>query len=110
MRVSVHTIVTLADIFVVPRQIGFTTPPANPALPAKKSANIPSRYRAPTVQNTLGNGSKRVYLDLQAKYPNAAYPPRPVPGSVADMDVIMDHCDFTTGKVYDMYILPFFVC
>lgn len=44
-------------------------------------------------------GAKRVYLDLQAKLPNVAYPPRPVPGSVADLDVIMDYCDFSQNKV-----------
>lgn len=31
--------------------------------------------------------------------PNVAYPPRPVPGSVADMDVIMKHCNFSAHKV-----------
>lgn len=39
--------------------------------------------------------------------PNLAYPPRPVPGSVADLDVIMDHCDFSQGKVS---ILLLFFC
>ena len=49
--------------------------------------------------NTVGIGAKRVYLDIQAKPPNVAYPPRPMPGSVADMDVVMDHCDFSQNKV-----------
>jgi WD repeat and SOF domain-containing protein 1 len=40
-----------------------------------------------------------LYLDIQAKPPDTAYPPRPVPGSVADMDIVMDHCDFSTQKV-----------
>ncbi|KZT05870.1 uncharacterized protein LAESUDRAFT_654694 [Laetiporus sulphureus 93-53] len=82
----------------LPKQIGMTTPPLNPALPARKSANIPSRYRSPIITNTIGNGAKRVYLDIQASPPNVAYPPRPVPGSVADMDVIMEHCDFSANK------------
>lgn len=49
--------------------------------------------------DTYGVGPKRVYLDNQSRYPNVAYPPRPVPGSVADMDMIMKHCNFSTGKV-----------
>ena len=74
----------------------------NPALPPVKRPKIPSRFRPPpksTVTTTHGIGSKRVYLDIQAQPPNNAYPPRPVPGSVADFDVIMDHCDFSSNKV-----------
>lgn len=82
----------------IPKQLAFTSPPHNPALPARKSATLPSRYRSPIVQDTVGMGAKRVYLDLQAKLPNVAYPPRPVPGSVADLDVIMDYCDFSQNK------------
>jgi WD repeat and SOF domain-containing protein 1 len=48
---------------------------------------------------TYGVGPKRVYLDIQSVYPNVAYPPRPVPGSVADMDIIMKHCNFTANNV-----------
>lgn len=40
--------------------------------------------------------------------PNLAYPPRPVPGSVADLDVIMDHCDFSQGKVSILLLFLFF--
>ncbi|KAL6310082.1 hypothetical protein BKA93DRAFT_814404 [Sparassis latifolia] len=79
----------------IPKQIGLTTPPLNPALPVRKAATIPAKYRSPTVTTTLGAGAKRVYLDLQ---PNAAFPPRPVPGSIADLDVVMDHCDFSTNQ------------
>ncbi|THH01329.1 hypothetical protein EW026_g1363 [Hermanssonia centrifuga] len=57
-----------------------------------------SQNRGPIATDTVGVGPKRVYLDLHSHPPNVAYPPRPVPGSVADMDVIMDHCDFSTGK------------
>jgi len=90
----------------VPKQIGLTHPPQNPALPAKPRKITPSRYRPPadvitidTDTDTLGVGPRRVYLDIQSAPPNVAYPPRPVPGSVADMDVVMDHCDFSTSKV-----------
>ncbi|KAG6866689.1 hypothetical protein C0993_007474, partial [Termitomyces sp. T159_Od127] len=42
---------------------------------------------------------RRTYPDIQSVYPSVAYPPRPVPGSVADMDIIMAHCDFSADKV-----------
>ncbi|KAF5339043.1 hypothetical protein D9758_014111 [Tetrapyrgos nigripes] len=88
----------------IPRQVGLKDPPRNPALPSKPRKIIPSRYRPPpnvltsSDTDTLGVGPKRVYLDIQSAAPDVAYPPRPVPGSVADMDVIMDHCNFSTGK------------
>jgi DDB1- and CUL4-associated factor 13 len=91
----------LRAFFPVPKAIGMTVPPLNPALPPRKVAKIPSRFRPPgaAVGETIGHGSKRVYLDVQARPPNVAYPPRPVPGSVADLDIIMDLCDFPS-KVF----------
>lgn len=86
----------------MPEQIGLTTPLVNPALPPRRESNVPIRFRpppGPIVTNTLGAGPKRVYLDIQAIPPNVAYPPRPVPGSVADMDIIMQNCDFSQQKV-----------
>ncbi|KAG6877233.1 hypothetical protein C0992_010546 [Termitomyces sp. T32_za158] len=59
----------------VPSQIALTSPPHNPA----------RRHR-------------RTYLDIQSVFPNVAYPPRPVPGSVADMDSIMKYCNFSANK------------
>ncbi|KAI0639819.1 hypothetical protein C8Q77DRAFT_1045214 [Trametes polyzona] len=82
----------------IPETIGFSSPPLNPALPPRKSSTIPTRFRPPSVTDTAGIGAKRVYLDIQAKPPNVAYPPRPLPGSVADMDVVMEHCDFSQNK------------
>ena len=35
----------------------------------------------------------------QSRPPNVAYPPRPVPGSAADLDIVMDNCDFSENKV-----------
>lgn len=87
---------------LVPDQIGLRNEPINPALPPLKKSVPPSRFRPPpksTVSSTHGIGSKRVYLDIRASPPNVAYPPRPVPGSVADLDVVMDHCDFSHNKV-----------
>jgi DDB1- and CUL4-associated factor 13 len=71
-------------------------PPLNPALPPRKVAKIPSRFRPPgaAVGETVGHGPQRVYLDVQARPPDVAYPPRPVPGSVADLDIIMDLCEY----------------
>ena len=90
-----------AHLSPVPKAIGFTVPPLNPALPPRKVAKIPSRFRPPNaaISETVGHGPKRVYLDIQARPPNVAYPPRPVPGGVADLDIIMNFCDFSTGKV-----------
>lgn len=59
------------------------------------------------VTKTKGIGSKRVYLDIQAQPPNVAYPPRPVPGSVADLDIVMDNCDFSENKVRSDIVLMF---
>ena len=87
---------------LVPKPIGLTVPPLNPALPPRKVVKIPSRFRPPgaPVSETTGHGPKRVYLDIQARAPDVAYPPRPVPGSVADLDIIMDLCEFPS-KVGD---------
>ena len=86
----------------VSEQIGLTEEYLNPALPPLKQTTLPSRFRPPPkvpTTTTKGIGSKRVYLDIQARPPNVAYPPRPVPGSVIDLDIVMDHCDFSHNKV-----------
>ncbi|KIY49785.1 hypothetical protein FISHEDRAFT_65185 [Fistulina hepatica ATCC 64428] len=88
----------------IPKEIGLKTSPQNPAIPPSSRKVSPSRYRPPpgvlanADTDTLGVGHKRVYLDIQSVPPDVAYPPRPVPGSVADMDIIMDHCNFSQGK------------
>ncbi|KZP16845.1 hypothetical protein FIBSPDRAFT_831374 [Athelia psychrophila] len=84
----------------IPEQIGFTNVPTNPALPPRKPT-IPARFRqplGPIITDTVGTGPRRVYLDIQSPPHDVAYPPRPVPGSVADLDVIMEHCDFSQQK------------
>ncbi|KAH8829104.1 hypothetical protein DL96DRAFT_1596660 [Flagelloscypha sp. PMI_526] len=81
----------------IPKQIGLHSAPQNPAIPKRRST--PSRFRQPVEDTeTYGVGAKRVYLDIQAQPPNVAYPPRPVPGSIVDMDVVMKHCDFSKDK------------
>ncbi|KAI0687426.1 hypothetical protein BC835DRAFT_404522 [Cytidiella melzeri] len=82
----------------IPEQIGLPQALTNPALPIRTSSSVPTRFRGPIATDTNGVGPKRVYLDLRSHPPNVAYPPRPVPGSVADLDVIMEHCNFSTNK------------
>jgi WD repeat and SOF domain-containing protein 1 len=95
----------LLTVVPVPKQIGLVDPPINPALPPKSRTISPSRYRPSSSvvvsadTDTLGVGPKRIYLDIQSTPPLVSYPPRPVPGSVADLDVVMKHCDFSQGKV-----------
>ena len=85
----------------VPPEIGLPGPVYNPALPPQLKQKSKKLIRLPSVNGTgtLGAGPKRVYLDIQSKPPNVAYPPRPVPGSVADLDHVMKHCNFSKGKV-----------
>lgn len=100
---DVRPLLIVKHCFVVADQIGLTEEVYNPALPPLKKTTLPSRFRPPAklpVTTTRGIGSKRVYLDIQAHPPNVAYPPRPVPGSVIDLDVIMDNCDFSQNKVF----------
>lgn len=78
----------------VPKQIGLKTAPLNPALPYQGRLSNDERDTV-----TYGVGPRRAYLDIQSVYPNVAYPPRPVPGSVADMDTIMKYCNFSANKV-----------
>ncbi|KAJ7747951.1 glycosyltransferase family 32 protein [Mycena maculata] len=88
----------------IPKQIGLLDSPRNPALPPKSRSIPPSRYRPPSSvlvsadTDTVGVGPKRIYLDIQSAPPNVSYPPRPVPGCIADLDVVMKHCDFSQGK------------
>ena len=99
----------LTAVLLVPKPVGMTVPPPNPALPPRRVAKIPSRFRPPgaAVSETLGHGPKRVYLDVQARPPNVAYPPRPVPGSVADLDIIMDLCEFPSKVRHDFLLHVF---
>ncbi|KAF7292878.1 hypothetical protein MIND_01186800 [Mycena indigotica] len=88
----------------IPKQIGIVEPPVNPAIPPKSRTITPSRYRpaSPDAANadtdTLGVGPKRKYPNIHSTPPHVSFPPRPIPGSIADLDVIMKHCDFSQGK------------
>lgn len=80
----------------VPDQLRLKIAPENPALPPRRRSE-PSQ--GPYITVTRGTGAKRIYLDVQSSPENVAYPPRPVPGSVADLDIVMEHCDFSEKKV-----------
>lgn len=64
-------------------------------------SRFPSQFAG--LDNIRPAGPRRHYLNItntetetHAKLP-AAYPPRPEPESVIDLDLVMDHCDFSTG-------------
>ncbi|KAG6903772.1 hypothetical protein DXG01_015041, partial [Tephrocybe rancida] len=80
---------------VLPEEVGFRAVPRNPAIPAKRNV-----FRGPLgfANSTRGVGPDRTYLEVKHKPGNTAYPPRPIPGSVADLDIIMDNCDFSEKK------------
>ncbi|KAH7104568.1 hypothetical protein BKA62DRAFT_748456 [Auriculariales sp. MPI-PUGE-AT-0066] len=82
----------------IPEQVGLVQYPLNPGLPPASNAHPQRQKNRPGVQNTVGTGSQRVYLDVVSKTPNTAYPPRPVANSIADLDIVMDHCDFSLNK------------
>ena len=67
----------------------------------------PSRFPAqfPGLEALQPHGPVRHYLDIikpQIPSPGnerpSPYPPRPQPGSIIDLDLVMDHCDFTTHQ------------
>lgn len=96
----------------VPEQIGFINPISNPALPPAKAHTLVSSFtppHGPVTTTARGVGPQRIYhivQNLSQDLDGAAYPPRPITGSIADFDIILDHCDFVTGKVSHT-LLPF---
>ena len=81
---------------LVPAVLRFTTPLPNPARPKPLV-----RATEKLTSSTLGVGPSRGYFTREREQ-NHGYPPRPVPGSAADLDVVMRHCDFSRGKVCGM--------
>ncbi|GAW06066.1 glycosyltransferase family 32 protein [Lentinula edodes] len=77
----------------VPQQIGLKEV-LNPGLPPRQTD---SEARGQVIQ---GTGFLRVYPEIQHGNLSIAFPPRPAPGSIADMDVVMRHCDFSNQKKY----------
>ncbi|TFK30371.1 hypothetical protein FA15DRAFT_690132 [Coprinopsis marcescibilis] len=73
----------------IPREVQLKKPLTNPSLPP-----LPLNY----AESTRGVGPKRMYLDLTPQPPDGAYPRRPLPGSAADLNIVMEHCDFSKKK------------
>ncbi|KAI1793848.1 hypothetical protein LXA43DRAFT_971513 [Ganoderma leucocontextum] len=82
----------------IPVEMGFMTPPKNPALPASVKLRPPAFKAGNIVQFTTGSGAERIYPDVRNRPPDFGRPPRPIPGSVADLDRILEQCDFSAGK------------
>ncbi|KIJ40160.1 hypothetical protein M422DRAFT_230324 [Sphaerobolus stellatus SS14] len=80
----------------IPDSIGLNTPLHNPGLPREPFP--PSQNTPISHGSTIGSGLSRIYLDVQTTPPQVAYPPRPKAGSIADLDIIMKHCDFSNNK------------
>lgn len=60
--------------------------------------------------STAGIGPSRIYVSPKATLRDVSYPPRPIPGSVADLDTVMYHCDFSTGKASRPTFYGFLIC
>ncbi|KAF7346841.1 hypothetical protein MSAN_01823300 [Mycena sanguinolenta] len=80
----------------IPKEIGLPDPP--PRTTSTSRYNPHSAVVASADTDTLGAGPKRLYPDIQSTPPHVSYPPRPLPGSVTDLDIVMKYCDFSTGK------------
>ncbi|KAF9244599.1 hypothetical protein BU15DRAFT_71568 [Melanogaster broomeanus] len=88
----------------IPEQVGFTSSILNPASPPAKAQTVVSPFTpppGPVITTTRGAGPRRTYhitQNLTEDFATTAYPPRPISGSVADLDVILDQCNFANGK------------
>ncbi|KAG9314279.1 hypothetical protein JVU11DRAFT_5067 [Chiua virens] len=88
----------------IPEQIGFTAPIRNPALPPAKAHTLVSPFtppRGPVITTAERVGPQRTYHTLHSPSPDFdtdTYPPRPMSGSIADLDVILERCNFANGK------------
>ena len=79
--------------------MGFTSPPNNPALPPNAAFKAPEAADGGVVTYTIGTGAKRIYPEVKLRQPDFGHPPRPIPGSIIDLDIIFENCDFSSGKV-----------
>lgn len=78
---------------VVPTDLAPLTNIANPAHPAAWKNLSPA-----ALENNTAPGRK--YFEVQHRgLDDTSYPPRPLEGSAADLDIIMEHCDFSKDKV-----------
>ncbi|KAJ3829765.1 snoRNA binding protein [Lentinula raphanica] len=74
-----------------PKEIGLTEI-FNPGLPLLPNDQV----HGPGIH---GTGFGRVYAAIQHENLSIAFPPRPIPGSIADMDIVMQHCSFSSHKL-----------
>lgn len=66
---------------------------------APDSTGSASGSRSSTRQASfVGAGPERDYIKV-GELSDPAYPPRPIPGSIVDLDMILDKCDFGSNKV-----------
>lgn len=98
LRANAATSVLRLFDFAVPKAIGLVSNLLNPAL-SPKPINHPRSPIAPGNTDTLAVGPKRLYLDIPQPAANLEYPPRPVPGSIADLDIVKYYCDYDRHKV-----------
>ncbi|KAF8609461.1 glycosyltransferase family 32 protein [Ceratobasidium sp. AG-I] len=84
---------------LIPSELGLTIPPPNPGLPAVETRNG-NRIKPPggKASYSIGTGPSRRYVTIKSEPPNVHYPPRPQAGGIADLDIILDHCDFSKQK------------
>ncbi|KAI9060592.1 hypothetical protein FKP32DRAFT_1595337 [Trametes sanguinea] len=82
----------------IPTEIGFTAPPHNPALPTSVASKIPTGSDGGIVTYTIGTGAERIYPEVKNRPPEFGHPPRPIPGSIIDLDIVFENCDFSSGK------------
>ncbi len=85
----------LARACLVPAQLQFSAMPLNPGISPPHKDPRGARPGA-----TLGTGVSRTYFHNNVT--NPAYPPRPVPGSVIDLDIVQDYCEFSTNQVWPL--------
>ncbi|CAE6469311.1 unnamed protein product [Rhizoctonia solani] len=82
----------------IPAKVGITVPPPNPGLPSAGEP-IVGRPKSLSMKSApIGSGPGRHYLSPKSEPPNMHFPPRPPPGGMVDLDVIMEHCNFATNK------------
>lgn len=89
---------------LVPARVGVPTALYNPSIPPASNFSTVSKSAPPYVVDGIDNvtisvGPLRIYIANEPQGHNVAYPPRPKVGSIADLDKIMQYCDFTTDQV-----------
>ncbi|KAL1410030.1 hypothetical protein Q8F55_004032 [Vanrija albida] len=91
----------------VPIEAGLINPVVPASLlsgrqPADKPAALQQarlQQAAPSNHKLVGKGPERTYLSpWDTVLENPGFPPRPLPGSTVDLDIILQKCDFGTNK------------